>query len=76
MHPVASGGIGYTGLAAEGKLLLVGAGDGTLNLFDFNQPVHSAPPLATLPGAIRAVSFGAGAGGRALVGTQQGGICW
>lgn len=76
MHPVASGGVGFTGLAPGGKLL-VGAGDGTLSLFDFTQAVHSAPPLATVPGAISAASPAAGGRGQQLlVATQQGGMYW
>ncbi|KAI8474579.1 MAG: flagellar associated protein [Monoraphidium minutum] len=75
MHPVANGGVGFTGLAPGGKLL-VGAGDGTLSLFDFQQPTHSAPPLGAVTGAVSGAAAVAGGGGRLLVGTQQGGIYW
>lgn len=46
MHPVAGGGVGWTGLSAAfpGKLL-VGAGDGTINLFDFNLQVCGSERL-------------------------------
>jgi hypothetical protein len=77
MHTVASGGIGYTGLlpGVIGSKLLVGAADGTLTAFDFQQAVHSAPPLAVVPGGIGAAAAAAGgAGRRLLVGTRQGGL--
>lgn len=80
LHPVAAAGVGWGGLVpgAGGGLPLVGAADGTLSAFDFEKPVHSAPPLAALPGAITGVSAAAGGGGgggvRLLVGTAQGGI--
>jgi len=77
MHPVASGGIGHTGLLPSvlGPKILVGAADGTICAFDFNQPVHSAPPLAVVPGAVTAVTAMAGGQGRRLlVGTLAGGI--
>jgi hypothetical protein len=75
MHPVASGGIGFTGPAPGGKLL-VGAGDGSLSLFDFRQAAHAGPPLAAVPGAVTGAGAAAGAAGALLVGTRQGGIYW
>lgn len=76
MHPVATGGVGWTGLCAAfpGKLL-VAAGDGTVNIFDHNAAVHAAAPLAAVPGALGALAFVAGGGGRrVLAATRQGGI--
>lgn len=76
VHPVASGGVGWTGLspALPGRLL-VAAGDGAICAFDHSVSVHSAPPLACVPGAAAAVTFVAGGGGRrVMVGTRHGGI--
>jgi WD40 repeat protein len=77
MHPVASAGVTWTGHlpGAAGGRLLVGAADGTICPFDFQLTVHSAPPLAALPGSVAAVCLAPGGPpGRLLVGTRQGGI--
>jgi hypothetical protein len=56
----------------DGKVL-VGALDGTLNLFNFQQANHGGPPTATVPGPVTAVAI-ADQGTSLLVGTQQGDI--
>lgn len=72
MHPVAAAGIGSVTLSADGKVL-VGALDGTISLFSYQQSSHSAPPLATVPGSVTAVTIADG-GARLLVGTSNGDI--
>lgn len=72
MHPVAGAGIGSVTLSADGGVL-VGALDGTLSLFNFQQSSHNAPPLVTVPGSITAVTV-ADKGGNLLLGTTNGDI--
>ncbi len=72
MHPVCSGSVGAT-ILGSGNKLLVGAADGTINMFDHTIATHSARPLATLPEGITSLSVADG-GENLLAGTQRGGI--
>lgn len=74
MHPVAEAGIGSISLSADGRLL-VGALDGALSLFNYQQSSHSGSPMARVPGPISAVTVAA-RGANLLVGTAHGDIFW
>eukprot|EP00775_Hariotina_reticulata_P008043 gene8043-8238_t len=73
LHPVASAGVGAIMLSTDGKVL-VGALDGTLSLFNFQQASHGGPPMAKVPGSVTALTI-ADQGASLLVGTQQGDLC-
>lgn len=69
VHPVCSLGVGAVMLSPHG-LILVGGGDGSISVFNFEEARNAARPCAAVSGTVTSLSCTAD--GALLVGTAQG----